>query len=130
MARAAASAAGKPTIPPRSPDRDGATSCCACGEQIGTDNISMIAAGVAFYGLLAIFPAITAFVSIWGLIADPAQVQQQFAAVREIVPAEAWELLDEQLRSVAASQRRRASAGASRSGSSWRCGARAPACAP
>ena len=29
-------------------------------QQIGTDNISMIAAGVAFYGLLAIFPAITA----------------------------------------------------------------------
>src|SRR5688572_29124265 len=45
-------------------------------EQIGTDNISMVAAGVAFYGLLAIFPAITAFVSIWGLAADPAQVQQ------------------------------------------------------
>ena len=44
--------------------------------------------------------------SIWGLIADPAQVQQQFAAIREIVPAEAWELLDGQLRSVAASSAR------------------------
>jgi membrane protein len=72
-------------------------------EQIGTDNISMIAAGVAFYGLLAVFPAITALVSIWGLIADPAQVQQQFAALDQIVPADAWRLLDEQLRSVAAS---------------------------
>jgi membrane protein len=71
-------------------------------QQIGADNISMIAAGVAFYGLLAIFPAITAFVSIWGLLADPAQVQQQFAALREIVPAEGWQLLNEQLRSVAA----------------------------
>jgi membrane protein len=70
-------------------------------QQIGADNISMIAAGVAFYGLLAIFPAITAFVSIWGLLADPAQVQQQFASVRELVPPEAWGLLDEQLRSVA-----------------------------
>jgi membrane protein len=69
-------------------------------QQIGTDNISIIAAGVAFYGLLAIFPAITALVSIWGLVADPAQVQQQFAAVKEIVPAEAWQLLNEQLRSV------------------------------
>ena len=72
-------------------------------EQIGDDNISMIAAGVAFYGLLAIFPAITAFVSIWGLVADPAQVEQQFAGVKGIVPAEAWELLNEQLRSVASS---------------------------
>lgn len=63
----------------------------------------MIAAGVAFYGLLAIFPAITAFVSIWGLVADPAQVEQQFAAVEGIVPADAWALLNEQLRSVASS---------------------------
>ena len=66
----------------------------------------MIAAGVAFYGLLAIFPAITALVSIWGLVADPAQVQQQFAAVGQIVPADAWRLLDDQLRSVAASSPR------------------------
>jgi membrane protein len=72
-------------------------------QQISEDNISMIAAGVAFYGLLAIFPAITAFVSIWGLVADPAQVEQQFAAVEGIVPADAWALLNEQLRSVASS---------------------------
>jgi membrane protein len=70
-------------------------------QQIGADNISIIAAGVAFYGLLAIFPAITAFVSLWGLIADPAQVQQQFASLKEIVPQEAWNLLNDQLRSVA-----------------------------
>jgi membrane protein len=72
-------------------------------QQISEDNISMIAAGVAFYGLLAIFPAITAFVSIWGLVADPAQVEQQFAALEGIVPADAWALLNEQLRSVASS---------------------------
>jgi membrane protein len=72
-------------------------------QQISEDNISMIAAGVAFYGLLAIFPAITAFVSIWGLVADPAQVEQQFAAVQGVVPADAWALLNEQLRSVASS---------------------------
>jgi membrane protein len=72
-------------------------------DEIGRDNISMIAAGVAFYGLLAVFPAITAVVSIWGLVADPAQVQQQFAMVREIVPAEAWDLLNAQLLSVASS---------------------------
>ena len=35
-------------------------------EQIGKDNVSMAAAGVAFYSLLAIFPAITAFVSLYG----------------------------------------------------------------
>jgi membrane protein len=72
-------------------------------QQISEDNISMIAAGVAFYGLLAIFPAITAFVSIWGLVADPAQVAQQFAGVKDVVPADAWSLLNEQLQSVASS---------------------------
>jgi membrane protein len=75
-------------------------------QRVGTDNLLIIAAGVAFYGLLAIFPAITALVSIWGLIADPAQVQQQFAAIGQIVPADAWRLLDDQLRSVAASSPR------------------------
>ena len=99
-------------------------------EQIGTDNISMIAAGVAFYGLLAIFPAITALVSIWGLIADPAQVQQQFAALKGIVPADAWELLDEQLRSVAVDQRDEPRLGRGAWDPRCACGARAPACAP
>jgi membrane protein len=75
-------------------------------QRVGTDNLSIIAAGVAFYGLLAIFPAITALVSIWGLVADPAQVQQQFASIGQIVPADAWRLLDDQLRSVAASSPR------------------------
>jgi membrane protein len=75
-------------------------------QQIGEDNISIIAAGVAFYALLAIFPAITALVSIWGLVADPAQVQQQFAAIKDLVPADAWQLLDDQLRSVAATSER------------------------
>jgi membrane protein len=45
-------------------------------------------------------------VSIWGLVADPAQVPQQFAAIGQIVPVDAWRLLDDQLRSVAASSPR------------------------
>jgi membrane protein len=99
-------------------------------EQTGTDNISMIAAGVAFYGLLAIFPAITALVSIWGLVADPAQVQQQFAAIQDFVPAEAWQLLDDQLGAVAATSATSLGWGVWLSGSSSRCGAPARACAP
>ena len=37
----------------------------------------MLAAGVAFYSLLAIFPALAAAVSIYGLFADPHDVEQQ-----------------------------------------------------
>ena len=48
---------------------------------LGQDNVSIVAAGVAFDGMLAVFPAITSFVSIHGLLADPADVQRQFATL-------------------------------------------------
>ena len=38
---------------------------------VGENHLSLTAAGVAFYGLLAIFPALAATVSLWGLLADP-----------------------------------------------------------
>lgn len=68
--------------------------------QIGEDNISIIAAGVAFYAMLAIFPAITAFVSLFGLIADTGQVQTQFASFKDAMPHAAWSLLNDQLTAV------------------------------
>lgn len=68
--------------------------------QIGEDNISIIAAGVAFYTMLAIFPAITAFVSLFGLVAEPGAVQEQFANLRGVVPDDAWSILNDQLTAV------------------------------
>jgi membrane protein len=68
--------------------------------QIGEDNVSIVAAGVAFYAMLAIFPAITAFVSLFGLIADTGQVQAQFASFRDAMPEDAWSLLNDQLTAV------------------------------
>src|SRR5277367_3173042 len=43
--------------------------------RIGRDNLMLVAAGIAFYAMTAIFPAIAAFVSIYGLFADPHAVQ-------------------------------------------------------
>ena len=68
--------------------------------QVGQDNVSIIAAGVAFYAIVAVFPAITAFVSLFGLFADPAAVQEQFANLKGVIPAEAWTLLNDQLSAV------------------------------
>ena len=68
--------------------------------QLGKDNISIIAAGVAFYSLLAIFPAITAFVSLYGIVADPSQAQAQISLLERVVPADALTLLGDQLRAV------------------------------
>lgn len=50
-------------------------------DEISGDNLSIVSAGVAFYGLLAIFPAIAALVLIYGLFADPADVQRQLAPI-------------------------------------------------
>ena len=48
--------------------------------EVGKDNMSIIAAGCAFYALLALFPAITALVAIYGLVADPATIEQQIGS--------------------------------------------------
>lgn len=68
--------------------------------QIGEDNVSIVAAGVAFYVMLALFPALTAFVSLFGLVADQDQVQTQFANLKGIIPDDAWSLLNDQLTAV------------------------------
>jgi len=51
-----------------------------------------LAAGVAFYDLLAIFPAITALVSIYGFFASATEIEGDLALLVSLVPAEllAW----------------------------------------
>ena len=70
-------------------------------EETGKDNISMIAAGVAFYIMLAIFPMLAATVSIYGLVADPADVQRNFEAVSGVIPEDARSIMVDQLSAVA-----------------------------
>lgn len=61
-------------------------------------NLDLIAAGVAFYTMLAIFPAVTAMLSLWGLFADPMIVEEQLQVLRDVMPEEAFALLDTQAR--------------------------------
>ena len=68
---------------------------------IGTDNISLVAAGCAFYALLAIVPSLSALVVLYGLIADPAQVQQQVAAASGVIPVEVQDMLVKELSEMA-----------------------------
>jgi membrane protein len=65
------------------------------------DNVDIISAGVAFYALLAIFPAIAAMISIYGLIADPGLVQQQISNLEGVMPSEALAIVERQLSEVA-----------------------------
>lgn len=61
------------------------------------DRLSMIAAGVAFYAMLAVFPALLAVVAIYGLVADPAQVERQLAVLAVLLPPQASAVLLGQL---------------------------------
>jgi len=70
--------------------------------EVGKDNMSIIAAGCAFYALLALFPAITALVAIYGLVADPAIIEQQISTLGAVMPKEAVDLLNVQAHAVAA----------------------------
>ncbi|HYG86227.1 MAG TPA: YihY/virulence factor BrkB family protein [Azospirillum sp.] len=69
------------------------------------DNISMIAAGVAYYAILALFPAIAAAVSIYGLVADPGTVERQFDTLAGFLPGEALNILKGQANMVASTPR-------------------------
>jgi len=73
--------------------------------QIKEDRLSIIAAGVAFYGLLAVFPALVALVGIYGLVADPAQIEQQVRALSAVLPPQASEILMTQLHDLASTDR-------------------------
>lgn len=65
-----------------------------------TDRILLIAAGVTFYLLLSIFPAISVFVSLYGLVADPSSVVDRLAFFGSAMPEQAFELILGQLRNL------------------------------
>ncbi len=69
-------------------------------KEVKADNLPLLSAGVAFYGLLSLFPALVAIVSIYGLAADPAQVADQLETLTRTMPADAAELLKKQVRTV------------------------------
>jgi membrane protein len=71
------------------------------GREVKQDNLTIVAAGVAFFAFLAIFPALAALISIYGLVADPAAVEQQVASLRGVLPAQAADLIGSQLQRIA-----------------------------
>jgi membrane protein len=65
------------------------------------DHVSLLAAGVAFKALLAVFPAFIAAVSLWGLLADPETITEQISGFADALPEEVAEIIEEQLTQVA-----------------------------
>jgi membrane protein len=72
---------------------------------ISDDRIVAIAAGVTFYTLLAIFPAIAAMISLYGLFADPATINQHVEALAGFVPSGGLDIIREQIDRVVAQGR-------------------------
>jgi len=65
--------------------------------EIDNRNLGLISAGVAFYALLSLFPAIAALVAIWGFAGDPAVLMGQFEMARQFLPEEAYMLIFDQV---------------------------------
>jgi membrane protein len=64
------------------------------------DNMPIIGAGVAFFGFLAVFPALIAAISLYGLVASPEQVAEQIESLSDQLPESAQTLLAEQLTNI------------------------------
>ncbi len=73
--------------------------------RIKEHNLTLVAAGVAFYGFLALVPALVAFISIYGLVADPSDVARQVQDIASALPREVQDFLVFQLSSIASANR-------------------------
>ncbi|GAA6175921.1 hypothetical protein GCM10007927_31960 [Sulfitobacter pacificus] len=65
--------------------------------QIGDSNLALISAGVAFFSMLSLFPALAALIAIAGLVADPAEVVVQLEDLRELMPAGVFDIIHQQV---------------------------------
>ncbi|MDQ3937756.1 MAG: YihY/virulence factor BrkB family protein [Chloroflexota bacterium] len=70
------------------------------------NHTSLLAAGVAFKSLLALFPSIVAVVTIWGLVASPQEITRQVAGFTSALPRDAANLLERQMSQVASTSTR------------------------
>jgi membrane protein len=66
-------------------------------DQVSRDNVSIVSAGVAFYLLLSIVPALAAAVAIYGLFSDPQAIARHVDALGGFLPGQAQELIRDQL---------------------------------
>jgi membrane protein len=73
--------------------------------RLDRDHVSIMAAGTAFYALLSIFPGMSALISIYGLVADPATIETQLNSLSGVLPQEALKLLSDQLHALVAAPR-------------------------
>lgn len=65
--------------------------------EVDDDRVMLTAAGVTFYLLLALFPALAAFVSMYGVVADPSTIADHISFLGSFLPSGGLELIESQL---------------------------------
>jgi membrane protein len=74
-------------------------------DQTGADNVSIVAGGLALFGLLSVFPTLAAAVAICGLIGSPEAIAAQAQPYSELLPAGVLSIVENQLSDLAVQQR-------------------------
>jgi membrane protein len=72
---------------------------------VSEDRIVAEAAGVTFFSLLAVFPAVAALVSLYGLFTDPANISDQLGAMSGVIPGGGMEIIFDQVHRIASKGR-------------------------
>ncbi len=70
-------------------------------QEVGEDRVLLIAAGATFYLLLALFPALAAFVSLYGFVADPVTVADHVSHLGGLLPSAGVDIIRSQLQALA-----------------------------
>lgn len=83
------------------PARRWKTILAGVAREFGQDQIPMIAAGVTFYIVLALFPAMAAFASLYGLVSDVGDVARRLQRLSHLLPGGAMTILGDQLTQLA-----------------------------
>jgi membrane protein len=87
-------------VPQQIPPRGWLDIAKRTAKEVKQDQIPLLSAGVAFYTLLALFPAAIAGISIYGLVADPDTVRNQLQKLTEMLSPSTATLVGEQIKQV------------------------------
>ncbi|WP_309663236.1 YihY/virulence factor BrkB family protein, partial [Tabrizicola sp.] len=69
----------------------------AVWNRVAEGHFALIAAGVAFYAMFAVFPGLTATIAIWSMVADPGVISGYLAVAERFLPPEASGLVHDQV---------------------------------
>ncbi|MCE6952240.1 YihY/virulence factor BrkB family protein [Cereibacter sphaeroides] len=75
-------------------------------DRIDSADLNLAAAGIAFYGFLAIFPALAALIAIWGWASDPGVIRSQIELAQDFLPEQAYILFHDQVEALLAANSR------------------------